>query len=367
MSNSLSMKRANRSLILNLLRREELSRAELSRKTGLTRAAVSIIVDGLILDGFVTEGEKRTESVGRRPIVLRLNDGAFNALGIDISREGCFLILEDINGNMLEEARVDFEDTAEQTVVKIAQRVKEFTHRIDGVGVIAPGPVDAENGIILNPPKLDMWHGYPIGERLSALLGKTVTVEKDTNALALNEKNLSNRDNFLFILADHGLGCGIIRNGMLVRGYQGLGGELGHISLDVRGEKCVCGNRGCAEKYTSVAKTVEKAQVADYSELLNGLDEPACREALEFQTEMLAMTLVTAVNLYEPETVIFGGSLKNALFFMKEPIEAVLSRCALTADRHAVRVEGSVMGENCRGSAASGLALEKFFTEGEGL
>ena len=98
-NNSSLMKAQNRSLCLSLIRQEPLSRAELARKTGLTRAAVSIIVDGLLNEGVIIEGDAVKSLNGRHPTLLHLNPTAFYILGIDILRDGWLLVLTDFVGN----------------------------------------------------------------------------------------------------------------------------------------------------------------------------------------------------------------------------------------------------------------------------
>ncbi len=364
-NNSLLMKEQNRYHVLRLIRSEALSRAELARKTGLTRAAVSIIVDKLISEGLVLEGEAVRSSSGRHPTSLYLNGDKYYSIGIDITRDGCTVALCSLASRIVKKQFVEYEGTREAALEKIYSVIEEYlSDNVLGIGVSSPGPLDIERGIILDVPKLEIFRGFNIKETLEEKFQLPVYLEKDTNALALQEKNCFLRDNFLYILADHGLGCAYIKDGVLFKGFDGLGCEIGHISLDMNGEKCSCGNTGCASLYTSVSSAVKKGGAENYAELCGLAKEGDAfsREALLYQGRMLAQVLLTAVNLFEPKEIVLGGELKQGVFILKEIIEKKLNECALSRYIHSVKVEASEIKDRALSPAL--LVLEKFFMKG---
>ncbi len=165
--NATHMKIVNRKTILNMIRECPISRADLARKTGLTRAAVTMIVDSFIQDKIVLEtGVSRTRS-GRSPIILELNPNRYYALSLDLSRTGYHLGLVDLMGKVVlaqsihinaVENPLEAVDLFTETLKKIISASEIKKDKLLGLGVSSPGPVDIQNGIILNPPNFSMWH-----------------------------------------------------------------------------------------------------------------------------------------------------------------------------------------------------------------
>lgn len=364
-NNASLMKEQNRLNILNLVRQAPVSRAELARKTGLTRAAVSIIVDGLIAENLIIEGDQLESTSGRHPTALKINPTAFYSLGIDISRGGCFLALIDFGGNIIKEDFFEFCYSLEKTVDKIIKRLLLLAgdYKIMGVGVTSPGPADIKSGVILSPPGLDLFNHFNIVEALKKEIHLPIYFEKDTNALALAEKAKTNSDNFLFLLADHGLGGAFIKDGALYKGNNGFGCEIGHITLDFTGKQCFCGNRGCAELYTSIPATVELAGEEDYNILCAKAkrDDPIAAGALKYQGKMLGHTIVSCLNIFEPESIILGGELLHGAFILIPEIEEVIKKQALSRGTNTPLIHISCLNKNPRAFASANLVFENYF------
>lgn len=361
-NNSNLMKAQNRAHVLRLIRQKPLSRADIARLTGLTRAAVSIIVDKLIKEKLIIEGEAVKSLSGRHPVLLHLNTDAFCVYGIDVTRDGLFLTLCNFKGEITKKIFVGFLKTEEETINAIAEIFKKYEKAI-GVGVSSPGPINVEEGIILQPPNFDYFNNFNIKKALEEKLNVPVFLEKDTNALALLEKNLTQKDNFLYLLADHGLGGAFIKDGTLFKGVKGAGCEIGHVTLNVNGQKCSCGNNGCACLYTSVQAIMKKAGKSTYDEVCNSAfnGERNSIEALEYQANFLGHALVTFVNLFEPERIILGGEMKKAVYFLKPEIERVLEKHRLSKGNKII-IEGSEVVD--RASSPAQMVLENYFTKG---
>ena len=364
-NNSFLMKEQNSSHVLRLIRKEPISRAEIARQTGLTRSAVSVIVDRLLEENLIFEGTAVKSSNGRRPTLLHLNVESFFAYGIDITRDGCTLCVCDFSGKLIEKEFINFLSTEEESLDLMEnsfQKIKK--ENVLGVGISAPGPIDKEKGLILDPPNLKLFKNFNIKEKIEKRLGLPVFFEKDTNALALLEKNKSEHDNFLYLLADHGLGGALIKNGALFKGHNGAGCEIGHVSLSFQGEKCSCGNVGCASLYTSIGRTLKSAGKSDYKDLCfwASQGETDSLNAIKYQGEMLSHALITFVNLMEPEKIILGGQLKEGIAFLKPIIEENLKKHAFTRSTHSISVEESFIDD--RACAPANMVLEDYFMKG---
>jgi glucokinase len=127
---------------------------------------------------------------------------------------------------------------------------------VAGVGVAMPSPLDAEAGVVLNPPNLPSWHGTPVRRLLEDALGRPVALENDANAAALAEFRFGagrGARDLVFLTMSTGVGGGLVLGGRLVRGVASSAGEIGHLPVEWDGEPCTCGLRGCLEAYTGGA------------------------------------------------------------------------------------------------------------------
>ncbi|MCK9909880.1 ROK family protein, partial [Microbacteriaceae bacterium K1510] len=146
--------------------------------------------------------------------------------------------------------------------------------QVAGIGVGVPGPIDAQSGVVQQAVNLG-WKNVALKQKLEQLSQLAVYVENDANAAALGEMWRGagqGSDNLVMITLGTGVGGGIIVNGQVVHGVNGVGGEIGHITLEpTGGPLCNCGKTGCLENYASATAIIRegtKAAEEGRSELL---------------------------------------------------------------------------------------------------
>jgi glucokinase len=130
------------------------------------------------------------------------------------------------------------------------------SERLTGIGIGSPGPLNLELGTLGILPNFPGWDGYPLRDCLSRATGIPVYLESDANAAAVAEWKLgagrrAQVDSLAMITLGTGVGSGLILDGCIWHGMVGMGGEVGHASIDRDGPPCPCGSRGCLELYTS--------------------------------------------------------------------------------------------------------------------
>ncbi len=143
-----------------------------------------------------------------------------------------------------------------------------------GLGVGTPGPLELPDGILRNPPNLPGFDGYNLREAVERRVGAAVIVESDANLAALAEFRLGSGKTYgaqslCMLTLGTGVGNGIILEGKVWNGHNGMGGEAGHNTVDPEGEPCPCGSRGCLELYasaTGLKRMAEESRVTDGSE-----------------------------------------------------------------------------------------------------
>ncbi|HEY0426692.1 MAG TPA: ROK family protein [Pyrinomonadaceae bacterium] len=288
-------------LLLRLLRAAQpISRADLARRIKVNRSTVTDIFKPLINAGLVREEAfpmaAEGNFQGRPPIALSFADNADFFVGLNLGVRHSQVGLTTLSGEIL--AEEEFETPLESgNALKLARKkIERLCAQVSGrklrtIGVSVPGPANAERRRLLYAPHLD-WQDVDVA---GALAFETeggnvpVIVENDSAAAAMYEARLKLRNatddllsNFILVRSGTGIGVGLVLNNEVYRGAgraQGLAGEFGHMTIMAGGKPCVCGNRGCWEKYASAG-----AATALYSgdrQILGGREAPRFIEIVE--------------------------------------------------------------------------------------
>ncbi|GED30287.1 ROK family glucokinase [Brevibacillus centrosporus] len=199
-----------------------------------------------------------------------------------------------------------------------------------GIGVGVPGPIDAKNGIVMQAVNLHWRKPVPLREKLKALSGLPVAVENDANMAALGEMWQGagqGAEDLVAITLGTGVGGGIIVHGNVVHGINGVGGEIGHITMTPGGGSiCNCGKTGCLETYTSATAIIREGKLA----ATNGTS-PALAAALAQHGELKAKNVLDAAKegdtaslaIVEQATLYLGLALSH-LAILLNPAKIVI-------------------------------------------
>jgi glucokinase len=131
-----------------------------------------------------------------------------------------------------------------------------------GIGIGVPGIIDMQSGLLRESPNLPGWADYPVRAEIEHRLKTVVILENDANVAALGEKWLGaakDFDHMAMLTLGTGVGGGLVQNGSIWRGMNGMAGEFGHTTVEPEGHPCKCGNRGCLEQYASATAIVRMA------------------------------------------------------------------------------------------------------------
>lgn len=183
------------------------------------------------------------------------------------------------------------------------------------VGIGAPGPLNRENGVLLDLPNLPAWKNFPINKALQDLAGVPVVLENDANVASLGELHFGvgrNYKDFIYITLGTGIGGALILDGSLYRGGFGGAGEIGHIQVDPDGPVCGCGRRGCVEAL-SAGPAIAKAygEPSERVFALAALGDSKAQEVLKRAGAYLGKGLAQVVTLLDPRAIIFGGGMTS--------------------------------------------------------
>lgn len=320
---------------MTLLRNTPLGRAELSRALGLSKTALGDLIGDLMAEGLVTESSERVSQPtrrGRRPAPLGVNARRAAVIGVDLSATTFEFGVYDLTGAPLSLRRVPSRrGEGEATIYahllggirSVLRHAGTLALPVAAVGVAAPGPLDAEAGVILVPPAFPELHHLRLRARLEADLALPVRLERNSTAAATAYLRQSDSENFVYLLLDQGIGAGLVMNRRVYRGAHGYAGEFGHVSLDVNGPPCPCGNRGCLERLADV-EAIRQAYVgrgqADlpFEQMVERArqGEEAALEVLGSAGRAIGLAAVGLVNILDPRILVLGGPGARASPFL---------------------------------------------------
>jgi glucokinase len=267
--------------------------------------------------------------------------GGTNHRAAAITRSG--QILEKISGSVhFSEGRAS---VMNDIVTGISQlREKYGADGMAGIGIGVPGFIAMKEGIIRRSPNLPFLENFPIRGEIEKRLNAFVILENDANAAALGEKWIGagqDVNDLVLLTLGTGVGGGIISGGRIIRGSQGMAGELGHIAVVANGNPCRCGSQGCVEKHASATAVTAMAKLLhlgddltakDVYDLAKRDDDPGAqaREIWRVMGETLGMTLAILVNTFNFPLYLLSGGVLAAWEFFAPPMMRMLEERSAT-------------------------------------
>lgn len=284
------------------------------------------------------------------------------AFGVDIGGTTCKIGLFDTSGRLLDKWEIPtnkenrgagiLSDVAEAVEAKLA---KEGIGKDDvqGIGVGVPGPVNSQ-GVVSGCVNVG-WGTVDVEAELGSLTGLAVKAGNDANVAALGEMwqgGAKGCKDVIMVTLGTGVGGGIIVDGKIVAGFDGAGGEIGHITIDpAEQETCNCGRRGCLEQYTSatgIVRLAKKKLAADAREtaLRNHepltardiFDEAKAKDAVALELvdevcKILGAALSNIACVVNPEVIVIGGGVSKAGEILTERVQKYYKEAAFPACR----------------------------------
>jgi len=378
------VKKGNKSLVLDkIINNSPISRAAVANQTGLNKGTVSSLVSELLEDHLIYESGPGESSGGRRPVMLLFNKFAGYSIGIDIGVNYLLGVLTDLDGNIYQEKIMSFKNLSYTEIEENLFNIIDFLissapsspHGIVGIGVGVPGIVD-NNGDILLAPNLN-WTNVNLKTTLQKKYNLPVIIENEANAGAYGEKRFGagkEFDNIIYVSAGIGIGVGLILNGSLYKGSNGFSGELGHMTIQVNGSKCRCGNDGCWELYASEQALINKAGLLDIpfpsdkeSDLNNlvTLAENGNKQVISLfeQTgDYLGVGINNIINIFNPQQVIIGNRMASSKKWLKESLNKRVTNQALWFQRSDLQIDFSELSTLSSALGVAAFSIENFLS-----
>lgn len=342
-SNLQVIKNRNKNMILKIIHDNyHISRAEIKRITGLSPTTVSNLVDELIEDGLVKEsGVLDTGGVGRKAISVEINPSGMYFAGIEIDSEKIVVGIYDLRFNeaFCKETKIgNYSEILNFITETLRLAEKELSTSIKAIAIGVSGIIDTKNNRVLLSTVMDIAGENLAGDVEAQFSGVNVTLLNVSGLIAYAEAKKRGVKDLVSVDIGRGVGSGIIIDGRIYTGAEGTAGEFGHISIDMNGERCKCGNRGCTELYTNT--DVIRKRAADIlgenkvslgrvrQEAENGNQKII--DMLNEITEILSYALVGLVNMMAPQSVVISGKITELGNTFLLPLKkAVADKCSI--------------------------------------
>jgi len=243
--------------------------------------------------------------------------------------------------------------------------------QLHGMSIAAAGAIDSEKGLVTSSPNLPGWHDVPVRDIVRSKYKVDPFLINDASAAALGEHEFGagkGVNNLIYLTVGTGIGGGIIIDGKLYCGVSGSAGEIGHMTIDVNGTRCNCGNTGCLEilaSGTAMAKEatrrIKQGEGSSLTKIVEGKIENITAETVEFAARggdylaleviskaatYLGVGMVNLANIFNPEMIIVGGGVAKMGELLLEPARRVVQERAFKLPAKAVRIVPAQLGDD---------------------
>lgn len=345
-------------------------RSDLACQMDISLSLASKITAELLRQGVIQEiGRSEATSAGRPSDLLAIHPLAGYAVGLDIDSNRHIALLTNLTGEII--ASID--ETAcpvnnrdeilvclQSLVERVVKHAQIQPKQVFGVGVGLRRTVDPITGVAHGWPGASPWEAtwaeFPVRDALQSLLPYPhILLDDIVHALGIAESRYgqgSQQEDFLYILADTGIGMAIMLGGVPYIGLSHIAGELGHIPVPGDQTPCECGSIGCLENLASTGSLlrrlharIEQTQVQssfrwnkkepDIASLLNAAEDgdKLCYQLMNDAGEEFGQVLSIVINLLGPRLVVIGGALSASQIFLDAARRTIKMRALEKASR----------------------------------
>ncbi len=378
-------------LLLRLIRAAQpITRTEIANRLEIDKSTVTDNVKPLIAAGILREETLEVSGQGRKPRVLSFVADRDYFIGVNLGVRTSQVGMTTLTGEITDED--DFTtppDTA--TTLKMArERIDDFVAMMGDkkcrvIGVSVPGLTDANRQKLVYAPNMN-WRDVDIVKALQPREDIKVVVENDATAAAMYEARLKIRDsnsgdglmtNFVLVRSGTGIGVGLVIGSEVYRGSglgRGIAGEFGHMTIVAGGKTCVCGNRGCWEKYASAASAASlytgdrplrpSESMPRFVEIVSKAEngEIRAQRTLEKIGDYLGIGIANVIMGVGIPRVIISGRLVYGWKYIERPLHEAIERSIIG------KIEGwRIEAGEPQGAAIGGaleVAVEEYLASG---
>ncbi len=367
-----------------------MTKMQIQSATGLSWGSVSALCADLLEWEILWEEKAPQATAGRTPTCLMINGKRHLTIGLDASFDHMTAVITDLAGHML---HCETQPVPDRSGTQILSDMRAITRSIlkqvpqnsvAGIAVSLPGHMDAIRRGSVWAHLFGNFESVGLSGILEEEFGVPVLLCHDPDSMASAEHLLgAARDinDFLYIQLSLGIGMGIMSGGQIYRGKNGAAGELGHMTMNPRGERCHCGNYGCLETFSSVESILRRCTEAVYAgkapllrrhldsggqlTLANAAEaarsgDTAIKNIFLKAAHYAGIAVANAVNLMDPDAVVLGGELSGYR-------DIFLDRLTDTVKSHVwsgkIDLRIAQLGSNAAAIGAASLLVPQVFSQ----
>jgi glucokinase-like ROK family protein len=341
----------------------------------LSRAAMTAIVNDLLDNDAIRETESRNKQSGRPPIILEINPARGRVIGIDMGATHLTVALADFSARILDEIEIPFDITqgprpclaqAEALMTELLEKNDMHLEQIFAIGMGVPGPIVSKEGMVVAPPIMPGWDGYPIRQDMEAKWNIPVSLNNDAELGVLGEWAYGagrGEEHLAYIKVGSGIGAGLLLNGQIYQGATGSAGEIGHLTIDENGPLCDCGSTGCLEAVAggkAIARQAREVIASGKRTQLSSMGPPEeltardvaaaarrgdlpSQEIIARAGSYLGIAIAGMVNLFNPRVVVIGGGVSQIGDLLLQPIRDTVSRRSLAGAAQVAKINTAIL------------------------
>ena len=371
-----------------------ISRVGIYKLTNLRRTTISMITRELLQEGRLVEVGRSNNPLGRKQILLKLNDEHRLIVGVEFDDKTVVAGVMNLHPKIkhivsmpvdLSGGRDGLIQQLKSAVTQVIQAAGVDASYLLGIGIADPGLVDSRRGVTITSTTIDFWNEVPLRKIFEDKFEVPIVVESKTRAKTVAERMLGAggmEDNLVYFDYGAGIGAGIIVDGRLLYGRNCGAGEVGHTRISEDGP-CKCGTVGCLEATagtSAIEAQVRKAlaEGAGSKVLSMAGDDPAkvtarlvldaaqagdkmCGNIVLEMAREIGIATANVVNLFNPAVIVFDRNLEPGGSILLDQIARVVRGHALTSSSSDLALRFGTIGEEA-GILGMGLSvLEKHF------
>ncbi len=311
-------------------------------------------------------------------------------IGVDLGGTNIRVAVLSADGTMSHTARAQTrsEEGPDAVIRRIAALVDDVASDAGvaadvPVGVASPGPLNPRTGVVHFTPNLPGWRDVAVVSQLEGYLNRRVTLANDGNCATLGEMRFGiaqGKRNIVYLALGTGIGGGVVTEGVLIDGKNGLGAEIGHTLVAIDGPRCNCGSIGCLESFAAgwaiQSEAMKVATTADGDRLVElaaggqihaGIvakaaaeGHPASMAILDRAGRALGAAIGSFINMFDPEIVVIGGGVAALGELLMGPARQTIPQYSFVDMRADVPVVYSQLGHDTGLYGAGALAFMMF-------
>lgn len=377
---------SNRSRIMRHLYRNGISsRAQIAKALSLTPAAITKITAQLIEAHAIEETGDFSGKKNRRSIGLTLDTTHFHVIGVKFARSLVQIGVFDLTGRQSSLTTLPYvsNDTISETIATVHRTIEQLLHEdptIVAIGMAVPGPYLRNSGHTAVVSSMQGWRAINFINEFATSFTIPVFIEQDARAgvlaNSLFDPNSNGEPNLAYYLVGEGVGLGIIDDGRIINGALGTATEIGHVSIDINGKPCDCGNIGCLERYCSTPAIhqmlIDNGTIVKDAAAMSHTE--ACRAlfALARNGNKAALAMIRTIgtyvgygcliifNAFNPQTIVIGDIVSEAGQPLLDQIKTTVRQRAIPEIYESTTIRLTSMPTDAAVLGAAAVAISYF-------